>query len=735
MLLVVSACNHARADAWAGSAHNLPPSRSFHTLVGDSVGGRVILFGGFRSETSPTGLGDLWSYDFLQQDWRPLLSSGAAPAPNWLHASVYDGRLRRMYVLGGQSSALYCLDLQTLAWSLVPTSGDVPPLLSGHAMIYDWRFKRLVVFGGNYGNGLWVLDLATKVWTQIPVAGPWPPGRSFHTLTAERLAPRAILYGGFDGGTTYFPDAWELNLATLAWAQVVVPGAPLEGRAYHAAALDPLFNKLIFTGGKGLRASWKDARALDLALSTPFGPTAWESLSTHGDAPDPDQGSAEIALRGKFFQFGGRSSLSAGEYNASWSFDPTTNMWTPLDTIPLDRMDAVAFLDPATLLFHMFGGVHGPQRLADTWNYDGDTDSWALLHPADSPSARAAAACAVDSAGRQGILFGGATATALLKDTWAFSLDSLQWTLVPTPTSPARRQYACAASDPLTRRIWMFGGRGQAGPLSDLWYFAPESLTWTQVDRPGGPGPRYLSSMSFDRVRRKLLVFGGNNDTTLSGELWSFQVDSQEWRPEPYGTISPSPREGHTAISDNQNQMVIYGGSTSAVGIPVSEVWTFAPSMQAWILLTNLVAEPAPRWRHVATWNPLNRRMRVFGGLASTGPMNDVWLLELTAGAVDVTQPAARGVARLSAPLPNPCRGAARLDFDLPPGRRGRLTVFDAAGRRVRDLWSGISRGERQVAGWDGRDGRGAVRAAGVYFVRLEAEGSPPTARKLVLLH
>ncbi len=735
LLLAAAAPTRARADAWSGSAHNLPPSRSFHTLVGDSLGNRAILFGGFRSEATPTGLGDLWSYELLQQDWRPLSASGTAPAPNWLHASVYDGRLRRMYVFGGQTTALYCLDLQTMAWSLVPTTGDAPPLISGHAMIYDWRFKRLVVFGGNFGSGLWVLDLASKVWTQVPPSGSWPAGRSFHTLTAERLASRAVLYGGFDGATTYFADTWELNLATLAWTQLILPGAPLEGRAYHLAAMDPLFNRLLVSGGKGLRASWKDTHSLNMGLIAPYGPTTWDSLLVQGDVPDPDEGSAEIALRGKFFQFAGRSSLTAGEYNASWSFDPTTSVWTALDTVPLDRMDAVALMDPVSHIFHLFGGVHATQRLADTWSYDGNKDFWTLQSPPVAPSARAAASGAVDSVGRQGILFGGATSTSLLKDTWSFSLDSLQWTPVATSVSPPRRQYACMASDPVTRRIWMFGGRGQSGPLGDLWYFAPDSGTWTQVDHPGGPGPRYLASMSYDPVRRKLMVFGGNNDVLLNGELWSFQLDSLVWRPEPYATISPSPREGHTAITDNQNQMVIFGGSTTKFGAPVSEVWAFDPSMESWVYLANLPVEPAPRWRHVAAWNPMSPSMRVFGGLMATGPANDLWLLELTAGAVGVPSEGVAPTSALAAPRPNPSRGTARLDFRLPAGLRGALAVYDAQGRKVRVLWSGRSDGLPQSATWDGRDARGARRPSGVYFIRLESEGGPHQVRKLVLLH
>src|SRR5262249_48092044 len=108
--------------------------------------------------------------------------------------------------------------------------------------------------------------------------------------------------------------------------------------------------------------------------------------------------------------------------------------------------------------------------------------------------------------------------------------------------------------------------------------------------------------------------------------------------------------------------------------------------------------------------NPLNRRMRIFAGLIDSGPMNDVWALELAAGAVNVpTAPAPRAAAAaLLPPWPNPSRGAVAMEF-APPARAGRfeLAVFDAAGRRVRALWSGDGAGAARRATWDGRDSRG----------------------------
>jgi hypothetical protein len=79
-----------------------------------------------------------------------------------------------------------------------------------------------------------------------------------------------------------------------------------------------------------------------------------------------------------------------------------------------------------------------------------------------------------------------------------------------------------------------------------------------------------------------------------------------------------------------------------------------------------------------------------------------------------------------AAPSPNPSRGPVTFSFALPRETAVRLTVHDVAGRVVRTLWEGPADGDRTVV-WDRRDDAGQAAAAGVYFARLEAEGSIAT--------
>lgn len=74
----------------------------------------------------------------------------------------------------------------------------------------------------------------------------------------------------------------------------------------------------------------------------------------------------------------------------------------------------------------------------------------------------------------------------------------------------------------------------------------------------------------------------------------------------------------------------------------------------------------------------------------------------------------------LAPPVPNPMRDAADVRFALPVAGFVTVAVFDAGGRRVRDLEAGHLPAGEHALRWDGRDTGGQSTASGTYFVRLE---------------
>jgi photosystem II stability/assembly factor-like uncharacterized protein len=105
------------------------------------------------------------------------------------------------------------------------------------------------------------------------------------------------------------------------------------------------------------------------------------------------------------------------------------------------------------------------------------------------------------------------------------------------------------------------------------------------------------------------------------------------------------------------------------------------------------------------------------------------WKINLGALTVAVGRTATPMRIALSAPSPNPSRDAARFALALPAAGNAEVTVFDAAGRRVRELFSGGAGPGSLPLAWDGIDAHGHNAGAGIYFVRASAAGSTVTRR------
>lgn len=85
----------------------------------------------------------------------------------------------------------------------------------------------------------------------------------------------------------------------------------------------------------------------------------------------------------------------------------------------------------------------------------------------------------------------------------------------------------------------------------------------------------------------------------------------------------------------------------------------------------------------------------------------------------------------LRAVAPNPFRASTEIRFALTQPGRVELRLYDVAGRRVRDLVSGVQAAGERVVTWDGRDEGGRLLAPGIYFARFQSAQITET-RKIV---
>jgi hypothetical protein len=95
-----------------------------------------------------------------------------------------------------------------------------------------------------------------------------------------------------------------------------------------------------------------------------------------------------------------------------------------------------------------------------------------------------------------------------------------------------------------------------------------------------------------------------------------------------------------------------------------------------------------------------------------------------------VTQPAIREVFAV---YPNPTTSKTQIEYSLKSSSQVNLSVYDVAGRLVREVVNGPQPAGVHRASWDGRTASGHQAPSGIYFVKLNSPGANKTFRFVVV--
>ncbi len=338
----------------------------------------------------------------------------------------------------------------TVKWVL-----KIPPARRGHAMAYDSARGRVVLCGGEPNIGASTADTWDwdgNTWVQkTPAVSPSP--RAGHAMAYDSARRRLMLFGGYgddwEEEESYFADTWVSDGNT--WVKRA-PGTSPHRRRGHAMAYDSARGRVVLFGG--YYADWQG-----------------------------------------HFQF----------FADTWEWDGDTWVQKTPATSPPARYNLAMAYDSARGRVVLFGGYSYDgtgHRLADTWEWDGDT--WAQRTPETSPPARDRHALAYDAARQRVVLFGGWTDPALrLADTWEWDGDS--WIQRTPGMSPLSRANHAMAYDSARGRVVLFGGEGFGGVfLADAWEW--DGNTWVQ--RAASPSSRTGHAMAYDSARGRVVLFG-----------------------------------------------------------------------------------------------------------------------------------------------------------------------------------------------------------------------------------
>jgi hypothetical protein len=115
--------------------------------------------------------------------------------------------------------------------------------------------------------------------------------------------------------------------------------------------------------------------------------------------------------------------------------------------------------------------------------------------------------------------------------------------------------------------------------------------------------------------------------------------------------------------------------------------------------------------------------------IAANRDGNTISVLLNSTGATSAPGPSPLAGFHLGKAWPNPTRFATRIAYSTPRPERITISVYDVAGRVVAELLNGMVPAGESALSWDGRDATGRLVSAGVYSVRMEAQGFSATER------
>jgi len=245
-----------------------------------------------------------------------------------------------------------------------------------------------------------------------------------------------------------------------------------------------------------------------LSLTSPD--AIWEELPSGPKLT----GLAMVSYGEKLYRVGGFTvKNSDDEPQNLWSqeefavFDPATNVWTDLPSLPEPRSSHDAVV------------VNGKLYVIGGWNIAGpDQTTW--HHTA-----------------------------------WVCDLTQpkLEWTSLPTP--PFQRRALSLAA--LEGKIYVLGGMQESGgPTTRVDIFDPESGQWSQGPALHGTGMEGFGSSAFS-LGNRLIV------TTMSGSAQQLSPEKDRW--EIVGQLK-FPRFFHRQLTTPSNELLVVGGANMQTG-------------------------------------------------------------------------------------------------------------------------------------------------------------------------
>jgi N-acetylneuraminic acid mutarotase len=471
---------------------------------------------------------------------------------------------------------------ESATWSRVGFS-NLPDGRYAHALAFDETRQVVVVFGGMTSSpdgsttaqqDTWEWDPATGAWTDKSGSGTKPSARSQHSMIFDSKAGKILLFGG--GRSTIngdimtvglaFDDTWEYDGATATWSKLATDSAP-SARIDFGFAYSSQTNKAYLFGGMEITTAGVDGTPVQDSWEWDGAAGTWTERTGPGDKPSPRFAHAMAidSSKGQAVIFGGYDMISGGSLNDVWYWNLVSGTWTGTQasvgvTWPSQRQwSSLAFSTSTSRLYLVAGLVNdqsGYGGMGGGYGGVGGMTGAPICFPG-SPY------CSSSSSGAT-------------REVWELNTATTTWVDRSAPSnSPGPRSSHAMAADPVTGKVYVFGGQDDTGTArDDLWEWNGDK--WVECSADVKPPARYDTGLAYDPARKSLILFGGSSGTytyygttDVLADTWEWNTGTRKWT-QLFPTLSPSQRSGHGMVTDSaRKRIILYAGYDSSGNIIV----------------------------------------------------------------------------------------------------------------------------------------------------------------------
>jgi N-acetylneuraminic acid mutarotase len=306
---------------------------------------------------------------------------------------------------------------------------------------------------------------------------------------------------------------------------------------------------------------------------TPAGctPGPWNSVA---NMPTDLYGAAGASDGTFFYAAGGYSFSSGNTLNVLNKYDPGSNTWTPLASMPQSQIEGCGVYDPANNKFYVFGGEDAATgtNYNLTQIYDIASNTWSM--GATMPDVHSFAACGyIPASGKIYVLSGynSGQVTSAQPNTWEYDPVADSWTDL-TGTVQFPHPTGGAAFGVINNKLYVAGGRDATNTVINLtWEFDPTGPVYNaKTDEPGTFQNNVPGSGAAQNV---LWVFGGGNPfSAANGSKTTFS------------RMGAPTRQDSSGWSRFQKFLGVKQPATDTSGRfydPATDTWTSSPNMTA----------------------------------------------------------------------------------------------------------------------------------------------------------